>query len=63
MCAELNLQKVLITCDKDNIGSAKTIQNNYGVLENEIQTSNIAETLQRYWIHVEEALHKKKDII
>jgi len=35
-CKELGITKVLITCHKDNIGSVKTIQNNNGVLENEI---------------------------
>lgn len=35
-------------CDKANIGSAKSIQNNGGVLENEIYVAN--EIVQRYWI-------------
>ena len=55
-CQEKGLDRVLLTCDKDNLGSAKTIQNNYGVLENEIEEDDII--LQRYWIDVEEALEK-----
>ena len=55
-CAELGIDKVLITCDKSNIGSAKTIQNNFGILENEIQCSDLKELLQRYWIDVNYAL-------
>lgn len=47
-CRELGILKVLITCDKDNIGSAKTILKNGGVLENE--TENNGEIVQRYWI-------------
>ena len=34
-CKEIGLDKVLITCNKDNIGSRKSIQNNGGILENE----------------------------
>ena len=47
-CKAKNMEKVLITCDKDNIGSAKTIIYNGGVLENEILYGE--ETIQRYWI-------------
>ena len=34
-CKELGINKVLMTCDKTNIGSAKSITNNGGVLESE----------------------------
>ena len=47
-CKELGIDNVLITCDKTNIGSAKSIQNNGGILENEIYVEN--EIVQRYWI-------------
>ena len=47
-CKKLGINKVLICCDKTNIGSAKTIINNGGVLENEIVVDNITE--QRFWI-------------
>ena len=47
-CKELGIDHVLMDCDKTNIGSAKTIQNNGGVLENEIYVEN--ELVQRYWI-------------
>ncbi len=60
-CKEKGLEKVLLTCNKDNIGSAKTIQNNCGVLENEIIDSTDGELIQRYWINVEEALEKGKE--
>lgn len=49
-CRELNLEKVLITCDKSNIASAKVIQNNNGILENEIYSETFSEVIQRYWI-------------
>ncbi|MDD7793171.1 GNAT family N-acetyltransferase [Clostridium sp. 'White wine YQ'] len=45
---ELGINKALITCDKNNLGSAKTIMNNGGVLENEVKEAG--EITQRYWI-------------
>ena len=47
-CRKLGIDRVLLTCDKTNIGSAKTIQHNGGVLENEIETPD--RITQRYWI-------------
>ncbi len=47
-CRELGINNVLMSCDKNNIGSAKSIQNNGGILENEIYVGN--ELVQRYWI-------------
>ena len=47
---ELGINKVLITCDKNNIGSAKIIINNGGFLENEVKEDE--EITQRYWIEV-----------
>ncbi|MCW1241360.1 MULTISPECIES: GNAT family N-acetyltransferase [Bacillus] len=49
---KLGLQKVLITCDKANIASAKTIQKVGGVLENEVVSSHTGEIVQRYWIKI-----------
>ncbi|MDV3426204.1 MAG: GNAT family N-acetyltransferase [Bacillota bacterium] len=49
-CRELKLKKVLITCDKENIGSAKVIQNNNGILENESYSQTFSAVVQRYWI-------------
>jgi len=45
------ISKVLITCDKSNIGSSKTIINNGGVLENEVLEDG--EIVQRYWIDID----------
>lgn len=45
---QLNLDKVLITCNKNNIASAKTIIKNGGILENEVYENE--EIVQRYWI-------------
>lgn len=49
-CNELNIKNVLITCDKNNTASARTILNNGGKLENEISTGN--RITQRYWINL-----------
>jgi len=47
-CQKLGIKDVLITCDKNNIGSAKSITNNGGVLENEVDEDGVI--VQRYWI-------------
>ena len=50
-CKQLKISRVLITCRKDNIASAKTIIKNGGVLENEIlNPSENDVVMQRYWI-------------
>ena len=56
-CLEKGLDKVLVTCDKDNIGSAKTIINSGGVLENEVLREN-GDICQRYWIEVEPSVKR-----
>ena len=50
-CKTLGIDKVLITCDKDNIGSAKSIRKNGGMLENELTTSD-GDIVERYWIAI-----------
>ena len=47
-CRELGLTRVLMTCDKNNIGSAKSIIRNGGILENEVLEEGSIK--QRYWI-------------
>ena len=49
-CRKLGLQRVLMVCDRDNVGSAKSIINNGGVLENEVENDGVVE--QRYWIEL-----------
>ncbi|WP_313771961.1 GNAT family N-acetyltransferase [Bacillus bingmayongensis] len=49
---KLGLEKVLITCDKANIASAKTIQKVGGILEDEVISPNTGEIVQRYWIEL-----------
>ena len=47
-CRRLGIERVLMTCDKTNIGSAKSIMNNGVVLENEVERDG--ETVLRFWI-------------
>jgi len=50
-CKKIGIDKILMVCDKDNIGSAKSIQKNGGILENEVVVDGVME--QRYWITIE----------
>ena len=58
-CREMGMNKVLMTCGNDNIGSAKSIINNGGVFEREVEEDG--ETEQRYWItlHEEEIMTER----
>ena len=47
-CKKLGIHKVLLCCDKDNIGSAKAILHNGGILENEVEEDGHIQ--QRYWV-------------
>jgi len=44
------ISRVLVTCDKDNVASAKVIQKNGGVLEDERTVIKTGKVKQRYWI-------------
>ncbi len=53
-CRAMGKDKVLITCDKGNIASSKTIIANGGVLENEVpDEASLGKSgvVQRYWIY------------
>lgn len=47
---KLGLEKAFVTCDSKNIASARTIQKNGGVLENEVPDEG--RITKRYWIEV-----------
>ena len=44
--------KILITCDDDNVGSYKIIESNGGILENKVENEDAGEKFltRRYWI-------------
>ena len=58
-CAKLGIDRVLMVCDKDNIGSKKSIINNGGVLENEFFDEEDGTVVLRYWIDLKEREGKK----
>lgn len=47
----IGIEKVLITCAKDNTASAATIRKGGGILENEVYKDDVL--TQRYWIEIE----------
>ncbi len=47
-CRKLGIRDVLMCCDKDNIASARTIEKNGGILENEVTRDGVP--VLRYWI-------------
>lgn len=54
-CREHNNNRVLLTCDKENIASAKIMIANGAVLENEVMDDckvSWSGTIQRYWIEL-----------
>ena len=55
VCREFGEKRVLVTCDKTNEASRRTIVKNGGVLENEVSDEvNLTEggIIQRYWIEL-----------
>ncbi len=48
-CRALGIDRVLVTCDRDNPASAHVIINNGGVLQDEIIEED-GNPLRRYWI-------------
>ena len=52
-CRQLGIEKGLITCNKTNVASAKTIIKNGGMLENEVPHPSEEDVItQRYWIEL-----------
>lgn len=49
-CRKLEINKILLTCDANNIASIKTIKSCGGILENEVL--NDKTLIQRYWIEL-----------
>ena len=49
---ENNMDKVLITCDDDNVPSWKIIETNDGILENKEYDEIKGKMIRRYWVHL-----------
>ena len=61
ICQKHGIKKVMLTCDKENLGSAKTIQHFDAELEKEFYDDEIYHCIkQHYWINVDEAIESKK---
>jgi predicted acetyltransferase len=52
VASSLGLERVLVTCDADNVGSAKVIEDCGGVLENVVSGPEGSVPVCRYWIEV-----------
>ncbi len=50
-CRKLGIDRVMMACEKSNIGSARVIQKNGGFLENEF-VDDKGRLVQRYWIEL-----------
>jgi predicted acetyltransferase len=44
------IQRILLTCDDDNIPSIRTIEKNGGILENVVSAPDRSKPVRRYWI-------------
>jgi predicted acetyltransferase len=51
---DLGIDRVLLTCDDDNVASIRTIEKNGGVLENVVTGRDLAKPRRRYWISTSE---------
>ena len=61
-CQELGIETVLLDCNKNNLGSSKTMQAFGGVLISEWYDEEDKEIDQRYSINVNEAIKNYQDI-
>jgi len=51
ICREISIERVLITCAKDNVASAEKIRKADGVTANAVYEDDVL--TQRYWINIE----------
>ena len=49
-CSDIGLERVLLTCDIDNIASQRVIEKNGGVLEGLVEAPELRVPKRRYWI-------------
>lgn len=59
-CKKFGLKKVLITCNKNNIASARTIKALGGVLFDEFFYEEMNMIVQRYWVDAESVWKNKE---
>lgn len=51
-CKELDMERVLLTCDPINVASCRVIEACGGIIENEVHYLNTEEVIRRYWIEL-----------
>jgi predicted acetyltransferase len=51
----MGLDRVLVTCNDDNVGSIRTIERNGGVLEDITSGADVGQPTRRYWIDARHA--------
>ena len=49
-CEQLGIDRVMVSCDDDNVGSIRTIERNGGTLENVVAGPDSGPPTRRYWI-------------
>ena len=54
-CSSIGLDKVLVTCNDDNIGSEKVIRANGGVYESTVFEPDEQVNLKRFWVKTDQA--------
>jgi predicted acetyltransferase/8-oxo-dGTP pyrophosphatase MutT (NUDIX family) len=47
----LGIQHIRITCDSDNLGSARIIEKNGGMLSGQVKSERSGKIISQYWIH------------
>ena len=61
ICQKHKIKEVMLDCDKDNLGSAKTMQALVGKLTKEYYDENVKCLVQQYVIDVNESVEKYKN--
>ncbi|WP_135228178.1 GNAT family N-acetyltransferase [Deinococcus fonticola] len=51
-CREIGIDRALVTCDVENLGSRRTIEKNGGELEGEFSLDFHDKPIRRYWIQL-----------
>ena len=59
-CQKRDIKEVMLSCDKSNLGSAKSILSLSGKLTREYYSEEYEETQQEFWINVDEAISINK---
>jgi predicted acetyltransferase len=49
---DLGIKRALVTCDDDNMASARTIEKNGGQLADKVKTEYAEYLVRRYWIEL-----------